>query len=778
MTKAKLLACLTAMSLIFPLAMVAQMVNPAIDAGNGPFSYYSQPTGEIGVMDAPSGTEISPEGFLYTGYGELMFFTGNPEVPIHQRVKTLLRGYLPVVQCDLTRDSIRYRFEAFAATLDGTPSGTQVDFIRVQVENTTQEPRVAWLSSGMRYEGTVNSNGGVADNRFARPAEPGKPGDYSQPGAAYSARWAYGSSQDAIERDGQVLYYFPQTAPHTVRYTLEGGPSPSGTLQPHVLKIGATTPVGIVRYELALKPGQTVSLDWKLPVIPGDADSPAATRIQSAGFDEYLGRTVDGWERILGQGMSLSVPETKVDDAFKASLVYDLIARNKIGDDYVQTVNDLQYHAFWLRDASFITRMYDVTGYPEYARQNIDFFAKWQQPDGNFLSQGGQFDGVGQVLWAYGQHYALTHDRDFAAGVFPAVARAVAWIQQARQSDPMHLLPATTPGDNEAITGHVTGHNFWALDGIRNAILLADATGHTEQAEQFQQEYNDYHAALMQALDRVTRNAGGYIPPGLDGQKDGQDWGNMLTIYPGPALAAQNPMVKATLDATRAKYKEGIMTYADGRMLHDYLGFTNMEIEMILGDQQLAVEDLYAELVHTSSTQGGFETDIVPWGDRNFHDNLAPHGWYAARLRIALRNMFVREEGTDLHLLSAISPAWIQPGSTMQVDRVPTNFGTVGLRLSIQSPTEAQLSLHDSWVDPPAHIIVHLPWFMETQKIVADGVSHPVTGNSVSLPAHVQTVQITWRKRDFAPRLSYQAAVARYKQEYAAHYEQFLKTGK
>ncbi|MGB9147380.1 MAG: hypothetical protein WCC14_16260, partial [Acidobacteriaceae bacterium] len=332
-------------------------------AGNGPFSYYSQPTGEIGVMDAPSGTEISPEGFLYTGYGELMFFTGNPEVPIHERVKTLLRGYLPVVLYDFTRDGVRYSFEAFAATLDGTPSGTQVDFIRVQAENTTQEPRVAWLSSGMRYEGTVNSADGVANNRFARPAEPGKPGDYSQPGVAYSARWTYGSSEDAIERDGQVLYYFSQTAPHTVRYTLEAGPRSSGTLQPYVLKIGATTPVGIVRYELPLKPGQTVSLDWKLPVIPVDAGSPAAARIESAGFDEYLSRTVDGWERILGQGMSLSVPETKVDDAFRASLVYDLIARNKIGDDYVQTVNDLQYHAFWLRDASFITRMYDATGY-------------------------------------------------------------------------------------------------------------------------------------------------------------------------------------------------------------------------------------------------------------------------------------------------------------------------------------------------------------------------------------------------------------------------------
>ena len=254
---------------------------------------------------------------------------------------------------------------------------------------------------------------------------------------------------------------------------LVGDPAPSGILASRVLPAVPTTPVGIVRYKLSLNPGEQVQLDWKMPVIPVTAGSSQDTSIQDAGINQYLSRTVDAWEDILSRGMQLDVPEAKVNNSFKASLVYDLIARNKIGDDYVQTVNDLQYHAFWLRDASFIARMYDLTGYPNYARQVIDFFAQWQKPNGNFRSQGGQFDGVGQVLWAYGRHYSITHDRAFAVEVFPAVERAVAWIERARQSDPLHLLPATTPGDNERITGHVTGHNFWALDGIRSAIIVS-----------------------------------------------------------------------------------------------------------------------------------------------------------------------------------------------------------------------------------------------------------------------------------------------------------------
>ncbi len=60
------------------------------------------------------------------------------------------------------------------------------------------------------------------------------------------------------------------------------------------------------------------------------------------------------------------------------------------------------------------------------------------------------------------------------------------------------------------------------------------------------------------------------------------------------------------------------------------------------------MREFYALLLHTSSTHAGFEFAILPWGDRNFEDNLAPHGWFAAEYRTLLRNMLVREEGDEL----------------------------------------------------------------------------------------------------------------------------------
>lgn len=759
-----------------PTAFLAQMANPAIDAPNQPFSYYSEPTDVIGVMDAPTATLVSPEGFFYTGYGELMFFTGNPQVAIAQRIKTLLRGYLPVIQYGFVRDGIRYSFTAFAATLDGSPSGRLVDFIRVQIQNETGAPRTAWISSGMRYEGNIDNTEGHADNRYQRPHVARYPGDYSQPGRAFDANWKYSSGQDTIQRDQQIIYYFPTQA-HTIHYTLKDQASEDGTLKPQVLDVLPTSPVGVVQYKLPLNARQKITLDWKLPVVPIADGSPEISKIHAASFDEYLPRTIKFWESVLKSGMDITVPETKVNNTFKASLIYDLIARNKVRDNYIQTVNDFHYHAFWLRDASYITHMYDVTGYHQYARQVLDFFPKWQQPDGNFVSQGGQFDGVGQVLWVYGQHYQITQDRQFAEEVFPSVVKAVAWIKQARQHDPLHLLPATKPGDNEAISGHITGHNFLALDGLKGAIILAKATGHEKDADEFLHEYDDYRATFLQVLHRVTKNTGGYIPPGLDGQHGGQDWGNMLAIYPGVILPPHDPMVTATLDATRAKYQEGIMTYNDGRYLHDYLTFKNIETEIERGDQKLAVEELYGTLLHTSSTHAGFEYRIEPWGNRDFGYNLSPHGWYAAEYRLAMRNMMVREQGEDLHLFSVISPEWIQKGKNIVVTGAPTDFGPVDLSLESVSDTRAQITFHASFRNAPKQIVLHLPWFMETKAVIADGIPLPITNNQVVLPLKAANVRIDWKKGSGTESMSYQRTVAQYEAEYAKRYQNFLRTG-
>ena len=151
----------------------------------------------------------------------------------------------------------------------------------------------------------------------------------------------------------------------------------------------------------------------------------------------------------------------------------------------MRTINQLHYHGFYLRDSADFVRMYYTSGYPKIARGAANFFAMKQQADGNFLSQPGQYDGWGQTLWTYGEHYRMTHDKAFAAEVYPRVVRAVDWMEKAVAADPLHLVPATDVRDNEFVPGHLTGYNFLALDGLQAAVLFARDLNHPEDEKRF-----------------------------------------------------------------------------------------------------------------------------------------------------------------------------------------------------------------------------------------------------------------------------------------------------
>ena len=45
------------------------MLDPAIDLPGEPFSYFSNPTDVIGALFAPVASEVTPEGYVYNGFG-------------------------------------------------------------------------------------------------------------------------------------------------------------------------------------------------------------------------------------------------------------------------------------------------------------------------------------------------------------------------------------------------------------------------------------------------------------------------------------------------------------------------------------------------------------------------------------------------------------------------------------------------------------------------------------------------------------------------------------
>ena len=142
------------------------MLNPGVDVPGEPFSYFWHPTDVIGALYDPVASEVTPEGYVYTGFGELLFFVGSPPHPVEQRIKTLYKGYLPVVEYTLRREGVRYRFRMFGADLGGGLKGLPVNFVQVEMQNESDEKRAAFLSSAYRFMPPNNNLEGIADDRF------------------------------------------------------------------------------------------------------------------------------------------------------------------------------------------------------------------------------------------------------------------------------------------------------------------------------------------------------------------------------------------------------------------------------------------------------------------------------------------------------------------------------------------------------------------------------------------------------------------------------------
>jgi hypothetical protein len=285
-----------------------------------------------------------------------------------------------------------------------------------------------------------------------------------------------------------------------------------------------------------------------------------------------------------------------------------------------------------------------------------------------------------------------------------------------------------------------------------------------------------YEATFLELLREVTLQTGGIIPPGMDDPLLGCDWANASAgVFPFRVLPARHALVTSTLEAMREyKYREGIMTYGanafavkeaertgrtlDPGKLHHYETFYVTQASLARGEQRDVVEDFSSILVHTGSTHSGFEWGIEPWGDRDAGGNLPPHGWFAARYIALLRNMLVREEGMDLHLLSALSPAWIRTGEKIRVVDAPTDFGEVSF--SLQTTEEgADLRLRCRFRVAPRKIRIHVPWFVDLDSARVDGLPPVQVTSGIDVSPEAREIHLAWRRRSPEPRLDYREGV-------------------
>lgn len=785
-----------------------------IDPPDRPFSYFANPNDVLGAYGAPVASEVTPEGYVFTGCGELMFFVGNPPQATWQRHRTLLDGMLPLVEYDLTHRDIRHDFRLFAADLGGVLTGVPVNFVRVTLTNTAAEPRTAFFATGWRFNGPTNTAyTSLGDYRFGQKFANLAP-ELLAGQNVFNAQAKSEFVRDGFLRDGRLVYCCAPDDPalrpflrslalndnglRMRRYfsgEIEGDPDPALRFDPH-------SPLGIIMYAVPLAPGESRRLDYKFPVVPLPEGSAEAELLRAVDSVDHEQRTVRFWRESIADRPPLRFPEAKVQEYLVANTISHLLTIDRVGADTIVNVNKFQYHDWYGGgNTADITRSLEYMGLLDNAREFFLFMNRMQFPDGSFRVQHHQqtlyYEMWGYNLWGWAKHYALTRDEDFLRTVYPGVRQAMAWQAETVSRDPLGLwTPATVADDAFLKDCRQTGQHVWGLIGLLSAIKLAKAMGDADDIARFEAQYASFRAAFDQLLDRQTAQTGGYIPPALERTTAGNDWDNLHTLHPELLYAPDDPRVEATLRTVRARYQEGLLAYTwpaaaqregdeflynEEPGIHYWQTPNSAQASLVRGtawDQEWAVRELYAMLLHSTSTHLPAEFGTIPWSTREYSHvfNILPQCTSSAKTVQLLRNMLVREQEGDLHLLSALSPEWVQPGQTIAVTDEPSEFGPVSL--TVGAATDClTVALPTIFRNAPARLLVRVPWCWELERAEVDGVAVAASDGLVAVPEGGRTLRLVGRLSLTAPALSFAQAVADYKAEYRRRYEHFLRTG-
>jgi hypothetical protein len=786
------------------LALVVQFAhsNPAAqdEAGKAiqqelsePFCYFTAPTDQIGFKNSPNATVVTYDGAFVSAYGQLSFYAGAPQSlrPVNKRVKTLLDDYLPVIRFGFDRDGLRYDFESFATPVGLDPRGNLITFIECIVRNPGKQAQAGALGANF---GDIASDVNLdpSYNWFKGQRQALKNALRTQRSTDWHSRLFLDENQfnagkqEVSFDDGRMIQ-----GGHLV-FTGQKDGAKAG-----MPGLDSKFKEAAVEYDFTLRPGEKRAFRFKMPAVPTAlAKSGAVKQVVDADYDDYRARTIAFWKAEVAHADRFFVSDPKVIDTFKTSLVNDLIARELNEDGRVyQRVNRIHYNYFWIRDGSYFVRTYDMLGLDAIARETLDAFVVWQdgkpvsffkpgapQPPGARLSV--QDDYWGQVLWAVGAHCRTTGDRALLEQVYPLLQAHIDEFAAKCAKDPRGLWPVAGPYDNEAINGHYTGHSFWALLGLKYAVFMAKEMGRQADADQWQRLHDAYEANFLMQLRELAAKSEGYIPPGMDSITDGNDWDNASGgLYPFEVLSKDDPLARKTLEMVRGyNYQEGIITYGgnawvakqqkqEGKTkprgtLHHYEIFYVTESNTILGEQQKVIEDLYSILAHTGSTNSGFEFGIPAWTTRDPRSNFTPHGWFAARYMSQIRNLLVREAGTEVHITSALAPLWVKPGRQVKVTDAPTFFGSVSYTLDCRQ-NDATLTLANRWKEKagPTAVIFHIPWFIKAVSATVDGKPGTIAGGTIILPPNTGKVELRW-SRSAEPNLSYEEAVRLYLEKF------------
>jgi len=420
--------------------------------------------------------------------------------------------------------------------------------------------------------------------------------------------------------------------------------------------------------------------------------------IGSADFDRALNETAAFWNKLLNQVMVIRTPETRVNDAYRAWLMYNFLNVPKIKGQYEIYDGRPFYEQVYGYSAGLYCDALSQYGYWKEAGQYLESLFRTQRPDGEYLTIYGTPDN-GAMLFALAQHYELSRDLGWFKAVAPQMIKSCEWISRSRAttramqggSKPLTygLLPAGPAYcDYQApVHSYVSDSYNWL--GMHEAALAFQEAGMAAEGEKWLREANDYRDDILTSMQAALADVGGFKALPVEPltqrllKQGGGDYygliapGILETGIFGPNDARAS-WITRYMDE-RGGLLLGLDRIADG-VDHAYTyGYALTQLRKGNADKFLLT--FYAMLAYGMSrgTYSAVEVTRLPFG---INELTLPHTYSNTQQLRLLRMMLVREEAKDLLLASGTPRAWLEAGETISVERAPTPYGLLSYNLA------------------------------------------------------------------------------------------------
>lgn len=330
-------------------------------------------------------------------------------------------------------------------------------------------------------------------------------------------------------------------------------------------------------------------------------------------------------------------------------------------------------------------------------QQNLQgIFASYgQQRGGVWQAPITEWDGQGQALWALVHHFQVTGDKECLRTAYEAIRKGALWIKNVTDGTQIlnehgdkpcyfGLIPA---GEGEAIgsDGYMYYHDFWAVLGLREAIVAAEALGQDADAAWMKQTSEEFCANLLSSVKESYQRIGNkeFIPatpfdPTLD------IWGAITALYPARFLDAHDPMMTSTLDRMARHCQEDEYTFFVTKKIWTYITADWAMCYLLRNDLPMFYRLFNGYVAHASTTNAWIEEIFL---NSHYGTGDMPHGWAAGQYVLLHRNALVYEDGKKLELCWGVQPDWLKEGAKVSVKEAPTEFGKVQFELQRSGST-------------------------------------------------------------------------------------------